>query len=100
MRERLRNVRTISPGSARSSQTRSAACVQETTPEATARAICRRVASLTGVVAAQLALFELDGRAWPIGFVVDARPDPPARRRPEQRSRNLRERAAEGSWIE
>src|ERR1035437_3954555 len=47
------------------------------TPEATARAICRRVVSLTGVVAAPLALFELDGRAWPIGFVVEGRPDPP-----------------------
>jgi PAS domain S-box-containing protein len=70
------------------------------TPEATARAICRRVVSLTGVVAAQLALFDLDGRAWPIGFVVEDQSDPPLRRLPEQRSRQLRERAAEGSWIE
>ena len=70
------------------------------TPEATAQAICRRVVSLTGVVAAQLALFELDGRAWPIGFVVEGQPDPLLRRLPEQRSRHLRERAAEGSWIE
>jgi PAS domain S-box-containing protein len=70
------------------------------TPEATAQAICRRVVSLTGVVAAQLSLFDLDRRAWPIGFVVEDQPDPPLRRLPEQRSRHLRERAAEGSWIE
>src|ERR1035437_948365 len=70
------------------------------TPEATAQAICRRVVSLTGVVAAQLSLFDLDRRAWPIGFVVEDKPDPPLRRLPEQRSRHLRERAAEGSWIE
>jgi PAS domain S-box-containing protein len=70
------------------------------TPEATAQAICRRVVSLTGVVAAQFSLFDLDRRAWPIGFVVEDQPDPPLRRLPEQRSRHLRERAAEGSWIE
>jgi hypothetical protein len=33
------------------------------TPEVTAQAICRRVVTLTGVMAAQLSLFELDGRA-------------------------------------
>jgi PAS domain S-box-containing protein len=70
------------------------------TPEATAQAICRRVVSLTGVVAAQLSLFDLDKRAWPIGFVVEDQSDPPLRRLPEQRSRHLRERAAEGPWIE
>ena len=70
------------------------------TPEATAQAICRRVMSLTGVMAAQISLFELDGRAWPIGFVVEDQSDPPLRRLPEQRSRHLRERAAEGPWIE
>ncbi len=70
------------------------------TPEATAQAICRRVVSLPGVVAAQLALFGLDGRAWPIGFFVEGQPDPPLKRLPDQRSRHLRERAAEGPWIE
>ena len=49
---------------------------------------------------AGLFLFELDGRAWPIGFVVEGQPDPPLRRLPYQRSRHLRERAAEGPWIE
>ena len=70
------------------------------TPEDTARAICRRVVSLTGVVAAQLALFELDGGAWPIGFVAEDQSDPPLRRLPDERSRHLMERAAEGPWIE
>ena len=70
------------------------------TPEATAQAICRRVMSLTGVIAAQLSLFELDGCAWPIGFVVEDQSDPPLRRLPSQVSRHLRERAAEGPWIE
>ncbi len=70
------------------------------TPEATAQAICRRVGSLTDVVAAALLLFGLDGRAWPIGFVVTGQSDPPLRRLPFQRSRHLRERAAEGPWIE
>jgi len=70
------------------------------TPEATAQAICRRVVSLTGVKAAGLFLFELDARAWPIGFVVEGAPDSPLRRLPFQRSRHLHERAAEGPWIE
>src|ERR1035437_6102326 len=53
------------------------------TPEATAQAICRRVVNLTGVTAAQLALFELEGHARAIGFVVEGQSDPPLRRLPE-----------------
>jgi hypothetical protein len=45
------------------------------TPEATAQAICGRVVNLTGVVGSQLSLFGLDGRCWPIGFVVEGQPD-------------------------
>jgi EAL domain-containing protein (putative c-di-GMP-specific phosphodiesterase class I) len=70
------------------------------TPEATAQAICRQVVSFTGVRAAGLFLFELDARAWPIGFVVEGQSDSPLRRLPVQRSRHLRERAAQGPWIE
>ena len=70
------------------------------TPEQTAQAICRQVLSLAGITAAQFFLFELDGRAMPIGFVVAGQADPPLRRLPFQRSRHLRERAAEGPWIE
>src|SRR5271157_1867120 len=70
------------------------------TPEATAQAICRRVVSFPGVMAAQLAIFGLDGLASLIGFFVEGQPDPPLRRLPEQLSRHLRERAAEGPWIE
>jgi PAS domain S-box-containing protein len=70
------------------------------TPEATAQAICRRVVSLASAMAAQLFLFELDGRARPIGFVIEGQSDPPLRRLPDQLSRHLRERSAEGPWIE
>ena len=70
------------------------------TPEATAQAVCRQVMSLTGVTSAQFFLFELDGRALPIGFVVAGQDDPPLRRLPAQRSRHLYERAMEGPWIE
>jgi PAS domain S-box-containing protein len=70
------------------------------TPEQTASAICRQVVSLSGFVAAQIFLFELDGRAMPIGFVVEQGDDPPLRRLPLKRSAHLRERAAEGPWIE
>ncbi len=70
------------------------------TPEATAQAICGRVVILTGVVGSQLSLFGLDGRCWPIGFVVEGQPDSPLIRLSEQRSRYLRERAAQGPWIE
>jgi PAS domain S-box-containing protein len=70
------------------------------TPEATAQAICRRVVSLASAMAAQFFLFGLDGRAVPIGFVVEGQSDPPLRGLPDQLSRHLRERSAEGPWIE
>ncbi|MGZ6214019.1 MAG: EAL domain-containing protein, partial [Candidatus Limnocylindria bacterium] len=70
------------------------------TPEATAQAICRHVMSLSGVTAAQIFIFELDGRANPISFTVAGQPDPPLRRLPLQRSQHLHDRAAEGPWIE
>ena len=70
------------------------------TPEATAQAICRHVMSLSGVTAAQMFIFELDGRANPISFTVAGQPDPPLRRLPLDRSQHLHDRAAEGPWIE
>ena len=70
------------------------------TPEATAQTICRQVVTFAGVMAASLLLLGFDGYAWPIGFVVEGQPDPRLRRVPLQRSRHLRERAAEGPWIE
>jgi len=70
------------------------------TPEATAQAICRQVASFSGINAAQLLLFGLDGRATPIGYVVVGEPDPPLRPHSHEHSRQLRGRAAEGPWIE
>jgi PAS domain S-box-containing protein len=70
------------------------------TLEATAQAICRQVANLTGIAAAQFLVIELDGRAMPIGHVVSGRPDPPLRRLSSQLSRGLIGRAAEGPWVE
>ena len=70
------------------------------TPEATAQAICRQVVTLAGIEAAQLLLFGLDGHTSPIGFVITGRPDPPLRRLPDRLGRHLRDRAAEGPWIE
>lgn len=70
------------------------------TPEATAQAICRQVVRLAGMTAAQIFVFELDGRAMPIGFTLTGAPDPPLRRLPSERSEHLRGRAAEGPWIE
>jgi EAL domain-containing protein (putative c-di-GMP-specific phosphodiesterase class I) len=70
------------------------------TPEATAQAICRQVIRLDGVTAAQIFIFELDGRAMPIGFTVAGGADPPLERLPAKRSEHLRGRATEGPWIE
>ena len=70
------------------------------TPEATAQAICRQVVRMTGITAAQIFIFELDGRAMPIGFTIAGAADPPLRRLPSERSEHLRGRAAEGPWIE
>jgi len=70
------------------------------TLEQTARAICAQVASMTGLIAAQIFLFDLDGRAMPIGFVVAGQPDPPLLRLPPDRSQVLFERASKGPWIE
>lgn len=70
------------------------------TPEATAQAICRQVLSLSGVTAAQLFIFELDGRAMTTGFAVAGQPDPPLRRLPIEYSQHLHGRAAQGPWIE
>jgi PAS domain S-box-containing protein len=70
------------------------------TPEAAAQAICRQVASLSGIAAAQLLFFESSGHARPMGFVVAGREDPPKQRLAFQRSRQLQKRAAHGPWVE
>ncbi len=70
------------------------------TPEATAQAVCRQVIRLAGVTAAQIFIFEVDGRAMPIGFTLAGAADPPLRRLPAERSQHIRGRATEGPWIE
>ena len=70
------------------------------TPEATAQAICRRVLSHSGVKSAQIALFDLDGHSWPIGFAIAGQPDPPLSRIAPPFARHLFERASGGPWVE
>ena len=70
------------------------------TPEATAEAICRQVASLAGVATAGLSYFTLEGPAMPLAFVRSDGGSGPLRRLPFKRSRILRERASEGPWVE
>jgi PAS domain S-box-containing protein len=69
-------------------------------PEATAQAICHKVATLPGLNAAQIIAFQLDGRAVPIGHAVAGRPDPPLLALSHNVGRRLRARAAHGPWIE
>jgi len=69
-------------------------------PDAAGQDICRQVLKLSGLCAAHLYIFEADGRAVPIGFVVSGEPGPVLRPLPYQRSRHLLARAKEGPWIE
>jgi PAS domain S-box-containing protein len=70
------------------------------TPETTAQTICRKVASLNGIAAAQIVVFEPGGRALPIGQVVAGRDDPPLCPLPFQIGRRLQARATLGTWTE
>jgi PAS domain S-box-containing protein len=70
------------------------------TPEVTAEAICRQLVSLPGTVTANLAYFTSEGPVMPLAFVrADGLPGP-LYRIPYQRSRAVRERSAEGPWVE
>jgi PAS domain S-box-containing protein len=70
------------------------------TAAATAEAICRQVAGMSGVASASLTYFTLEGPAVPLAFLrADGKPVP-LRRLPFQRSRTLRERAEQGPWVE
>ncbi len=68
--------------------------------EATALAVCQQVVNLPDVIKAEIFLFELDGRAVPIATVIPGQLDPPLQALPRLRSRQLRERADQGPWIE
>jgi EAL domain-containing protein (putative c-di-GMP-specific phosphodiesterase class I) len=76
------------------------ALVPDSSVEAKAQDICRKVASLAGVAAAQIIVFEADGLALPIGHAVAGREDPPLRRLTFQIGRRLHTRAAASAWIE
>ena len=72
----------------------------DATAEAKAKAICDKVVSLSGIAAAQIVIFELDGRALPIAHVIAGRPDPTPHHLSFQIGRRLRIRAGLGPWIE
>ena len=70
------------------------------TPEATAEAICRQIASQAGVASAGLSYFTLEGPAMPLALVRADGIPVPLRRLTFQKSRTNRERANEGPWVE
>ncbi len=67
---------------------------------ATARAICEQTLALPGVASVSLAYFTLEGPALSLAFVRADGADVTLRRLPRNRSRTLRERAAQGPWVE
>jgi PAS domain S-box-containing protein len=70
------------------------------TGAATADAICRQVAGLSGVASASLAYFTREGSAMSLAFLRADGVPVRLRRLPSARSRTLRERADQGPWVE
>lgn len=65
-----------------------------------ATSIARLVVGLPGLGLAAILLFELDGRATPIGLALASGPIPERRSLPVRRSRSLRRRAEIGPWVQ
>ena len=70
------------------------------TPEATAEAICRQVASQAGVASAGLSYFTVEGPAMPLALVRADGVTVSLHRLQLQKSRTNRERAEQGPWVE
>jgi PAS domain S-box-containing protein len=70
------------------------------TPEATAEAICRQVASQAGVASAGLSYFTVDGPAMPLALVRADGAIVSLYRLQRQKSQTNRERAEQGPWVE
>ena len=68
--------------------------------EATGRAICQQIVSMTGLTHAHLFLFDDAAHATPIGLVTADGRSAENRPLPVARSRELYERASMGPWIE
>ena len=62
--------------------------------------IARLVLGLPGLDVAAVLLFELGGRATPVGLALEGGPVPERRSVPLARSRALRRRAKHGPWVE
>lgn len=70
------------------------------TVEVIATSIARLILDLPPLGVAAILLFELDGRATPVGMALAAGPVPERRAVPLTRSRGLRRRAERGPWVE
>ncbi len=69
-------------------------------PEATARAICRQISTLSDVALASLFMFDVIGQASPLANATPGGNPPPLLALPERRTQQLRERAEQGPWVE
>lgn len=70
------------------------------TVEAIATSICQLILDLPPLAVAAILLFELDGRATPVGLALASGPVPERRALPLRRSRGIRRRAERGPWVE
>jgi len=70
------------------------------TVETIATSICRLILDLPPLGVAAILLFELDGRATPVGMAFASGPVPVWRAVPLARSRGLQRRAQHGPWVE
>ena len=70
------------------------------TVQTIATSIARLVLGLPGIGLAEVLLFELDGRATPVGLAHAVGPVPERRPVPVTRSRALRRQARGGAWVE
>ncbi len=70
------------------------------TVETIGASIARLVLGLPGLDVAAVLLFELDGRATPVGLALDSGPLPERRSMPIARSRALRRACKRGPWVE
>ncbi len=70
------------------------------TPEATAEDFCREVVRLAGVSSAALSYFSVEEQVTPLAFVRADGTPVPLRQLPAERGHYLRERAAQGPWVE
>jgi PAS domain S-box-containing protein len=70
------------------------------TVETIGASIARLVLGLPGIDVAAVLLFELDGRATPVGLALESGPVPERRSVALPRSQSLRQQSKRGAWVE